>query len=264
MRIRILPYKQGSRSAKALSEALNARVLKLVGSTFKPKTSDVVINWGFAPAGHAALAPIPLITGGYGCANILNPRHVVHTATNKLDFFNLMTEAGHGDIIPPYWSNKNEVPEDQFPIVCRTILSGHSGAGIVLADGGDDLVDAPLYTKYIKKEDEYRVHVGKLSDGTFNAFAIQRKARRLDHDSPNWRIRNHSNGFVFVRQGFVTPNSVTQVALTALEATGLDFGAVDVIYNKQTDKAYVLEVNSAPGLEGQTVTDYANFFKGRL
>lgn len=261
MRIRILPYKQGSRSAKALAEALNARVLKLIGSTFKRKTSDVIINWGLAPAGHPVLAPGILNTEP---CQVLNTRSDVQRATNKLDFFNLMTEAGHGDIIPPYWSNKNEVPEDQFPIVCRTILSGHSGAGIVLADGGNDLVDAPLYTKYIKKEDEYRVHVGKLSDGTFDAFATQRKARRLDHDSPNWRIRNHSNGFVFVRQGFVTPNSVTQVALTALEATGLDFGAIDILWNQQQQKAYVLEVNTAPGLEGQTVTDYANFFKGRI
>jgi D-alanine-D-alanine ligase-like ATP-grasp enzyme len=36
----------------------------------------------------------------------------------------------------------------------------------------------------------------------------------------------------------------------------LDFGAVDVIYNRAQDKAYVLEVNTAPGLEGSTLDNY--------
>lgn len=253
MRVRILPYKQGSRSAFALAGALNARVLKLVGSTFVPKTTDLIIRWGAAPETQYQNPP-----------QVLNPRDNVIRASNKLEFFNLIKESGLADFIPPYWSNKNEVPDDQYPIVCRTVLSGHSGAGIVLANDCDDLVDAPLYTKYIKKEHEYRVHVGRLPDGTCSAFATQRKARRAGYENPNWQIRNHSNGFVYVRQGFVTPSVVTEAAIEVFKVTGLDFGAVDVIYNKQADKAYVLEVNTAPGLEGQTVQDYANFFKGWL
>jgi D-alanine-D-alanine ligase-like ATP-grasp enzyme len=46
--------------------------------------------------------------------------------------------------------------------------------------------------------------------------------------------------------------------------TGLDFGAVDVIWNAQKEKPYVLEINTAPGLEGQTIADYAAFFSGDL
>jgi D-alanine-D-alanine ligase-like ATP-grasp enzyme len=41
----------------------------------------------------------------------------------------------------------------------------------------------------------------------------------------------------------------------------LDFGAVDVIWNEKQQRAYVLEVNTAPGLEGQTVDDYARGIK---
>ena len=42
----------------------------------------------------------------------------------------------------------------------------------------------------------------------------------------------------------------------AIKALGLDFGAVDIIYNEAEDQHYVLEVNTAPGLEGTTLQKY--------
>jgi glutathione synthase/RimK-type ligase-like ATP-grasp enzyme len=46
--------------------------------------------------------------------------------------------------------------------------------------------------------------------------------------------------------------------LAAVSALGLDFGAVDIIWNEREDKCYVLEVNTAPGLQGSTLENYAN------
>ena len=43
-RIRILPYRQGSKSAKALAEALGGKVLKLENSSFIPREGDLIIN----------------------------------------------------------------------------------------------------------------------------------------------------------------------------------------------------------------------------
>ena len=72
-------------------------------------------------------------------------------------------------------------------VVARTILNGNSGAGIVLVENEEQLVDAPLYTVYIPKKQEYRVHVfrGQVLD-------VQRKARKQDvpDDEVNWKIRN--------------------------------------------------------------------------
>jgi glutathione synthase/RimK-type ligase-like ATP-grasp enzyme len=42
-------------------------------------------------------------------------------------------------------------------------------------------------------------------------------------------------------------------------ALGLDFGAVDIIQD-DGGNFYVLEVNTAPGLEGQTIKSYAEGF----
>jgi hypothetical protein len=249
MRYRVLPYKQGSRSARSLADALGGKVLKLQNSTFQAYADDVIIGWGN--------------TIHSGWQHMLNKPEYVKEVTNKLTFFNLM-KADNEDIIPEFWTNKDDITDDKFPIVCRTILNGHSGAGIVVADCRDDLVECSLYTRYVKKKDEYRVHVGRTTSGSEDNYvyiSIQRKARRADCPDPDWRVRNHSNGFVFVRNEVHPPESVVAAARRTLEATGLYFGAVDIGWNSQTEKATVYEVNTAPGLEGQTIEDYANYFR---
>jgi glutathione synthase/RimK-type ligase-like ATP-grasp enzyme len=255
VRYRILPYRQGSKSAKALAEALGGKVLLLEGSKFVPKSDDVIINWGnVGNINGVLLQHLDMLE---------NDPCVIRRASNKRAFFQLMQEAGHDAIIPAFWTSRQNIPDDAFPIVCRTSLAGHSGDGIVLSDSPAGLVDAPLYVQYIKKEQEYRVHIGKKGD-SYVTIAVQRKARNSsvpDH-AVNWRVRNHANGFVFVREGFTAPAAVIDAARLALGASGLDFGAVDVIWNSHQERAYVLEINTAPGLEGQTVTDYANFFGG--
>ena len=155
-----------------------------------------------------------------------------------------------------------------FTVVERHILNGNSGAGIRLVEPvkpGEDMNEelnaiqkAPLYVKYVPKKQEYRIHVcgGEAVD-------IQRKARRKDveDDAINWKIRNHDNGFIFARnEDGITPPDVIKQAVDAVKVLGLDFGAVDVIFNDKEQKAYVLEVNTAPGLAGETLQGYLRRF----
>jgi glutathione synthase/RimK-type ligase-like ATP-grasp enzyme len=195
---------------------------------------------------------------------MLNHPKALEETTNKLAFFQRVTAEGLGDLIPPYWTNKEDIPDEAFPIVCRTILNSHSGRGIVIADSRDDLVDAPLFTKYIKKRDEYRIHLGCPFRPPWEEsiiISVQQKRRRLDAENPDWRVRNHANGFIYARENVNPPECVIYAAKTVFnKCTELDFGAVDVIYNAKQDRAYVLEINSAPGLEGQTLQDYAEYF----
>lgn len=247
-----------------MADALGGKVLKLAGGKYKYRNGDVLINWGhsldtIAHADIQRLAGLDHILNGYeidGHSEI----NKIKRASNKLNFFNLM-KASDPEIIPRFWTNQQEIPEDAYPIVCRTVLAGHSGEGIVIADSPADLVPAPLYVEYKKKKDEYRVHCGKTADGT-KIIAVQRKARRSGAEVVNWKVRNLANGFVFVRNNVNPPPCVIGAAIKSFEASSLDFGAIDVIYNSQTEKAYVLEINTAPGLEGQTITDYASFFTG--
>ena len=90
-----------------------------------------------------------------------------------------------------------------------------------------------IHSDFIKQH-EYRIHVGKLPNGETSIISIQRKARREGFENPNWQVRNHNNGFVFVRGGVNPPQQVLDASTLALTATGLDFGAVDVIWNERT------------------------------
>lgn len=244
MKFRVYPYKQGSAGAKALAVALDGKVLKLEGSKWKPKAGDVVINWGSGKVPQ------------FGPAKVLNPN--TNDASCKLASFKRMKE---NDVrVPDFTEARDEAEAMRFPVVCRTKLRGHSGDGIVIANNKEELVNAPLYTQYVKKKDEYRVHV--LGQ---QAFFIQRKARKLDNENPNWQIRNLAGGFVFVEvEEKDVPRDVIDQALAAVRALGLDFGGVDIMWNENEGKAYVLEINTACGLEERTADRYKQAFVDHL
>jgi D-alanine-D-alanine ligase-like ATP-grasp enzyme len=67
---------------------------------------------------------------------------------------------------------------------------------------------------------------------------------------------------VFCRENFSPVDIVDNAALGAVSALGLDFGAVDVKCNRQGTRAAVLEVNTAPGLQGTTLRKYAEALMG--
>jgi len=250
-RVRVLPYQMYSQGAKTLAKALGVKRLRTSESRYKPRTGDVIINWGNS-TGLPSLYATDTI-------RVLNRPHYLKYVADKLRFFQKVGEED-ASIIPSFWTEPESIPADAYPIVCRTVLNGHSGSGIVMANSPDDLVPAPLYVQYVRKKDEYRVHVG-LINGEPSVFSVQKKVRRLEHDNPNWQIRNHGNGFNYARNDIEPPEQVLEVARKALAISGLDFGAVDVIWNEKKERAYVLEINTAPGLVGTTTEDYVSFFR---
>lgn len=245
----LFPYKMGSQGCKNLAQALGIKRIRKQGK-FKGRPNKLVINWGNA-ADHPEVAK----------CQVLNPPAAVNKAGNKLLAFQAMEK--NDDIHIPRFTQDREEAEgwvnDGYQVVARTVLRGHSGEGIVLVSNVEEMVDAPLYVQYIRKIQEYRVHVfqGK-------PFDVQRKARRkdVDDDNVNWQVRNHHNGFIFAREGVELPEAALNQAVLAVEALGLDFGAVDLIYNKQDEKYFVLEINTAPGLTGTTLENYTEVFNG--
>jgi len=246
MKIKIYPYKQGSVGAKNLSNELGCRVLKRVGSKYKHRDEDLIINWGAVDC--------PFVG-----AKVANQPEAIKNASNKLTAFQKMEEANVN--IPDFWTTSANIPAEAYPVMCRTVLNGHSGRGIVVANDPNEVVPAPLYTRYVKKKDEYRIHCFRKPGEETSIISIQRKAKRHGEENVDFKVRNLANGFVYVRDGVQPPRAVLEESKKALEALGLAFGAVDVIWNDHQRKAYVLEINTAPGLEGQTIKDYANAFR---
>lgn len=144
-------------------------------------------------------------------------------------------------------------------VVARGKLQGHSGEGIEILENREAIENcrARLYTRYFKAKDEYRVHVM-----AGNVIDIQQKRKRAEvaAEDANYRVRSHANGFNFCRDGVELPVCCTDASIAAVKALGLDFGAVDIRFNAKTGECAVMEVNTAPGLEGTTIEVYSRAF----
>ncbi len=254
--MKLYPYLPASESAKALAQALGVRRLKHHGpqirAGFRRDSQQagrgrLIINWGATNA--------PRLEGYAG--TIINKPADVAKASNKLTAFNILQ--GCNVSIPEFTTDKTIAQEwttEGNTVYCRTVLSGHSGVGIVIGTNTENIADAPLYTKNVKAKYEFRVHVmnGKIID-------FQQKKKRQGFEGGVSGIRNHANGWVFCREGVVLPQEAEKQAIKAVEALGLDFGAVDIGYNERHNKAYVYEVNTAPGLEGTSLAKYTKAIK---
>lgn len=246
--MKIYPYNQYSGSAKALAKAMNIRRIRHTG--VKPVSTDIVINWG---AGRVKRL--------INCFGYLNKPEAVRIAANKLHTFKVLD--GHCPI-PEFTPLKDEAVKwlaDGSIVVERHTLTGHSGEGIRLVHKDDEnhalSDDAKLYVKYIPKKHEFRLHV--FHD---KVFFIQRKARNLDvkDEDVNWQVRNHGNGFIYAHENVDVPDVAKQAAIMAVKLLGLDFGAVDMIYNERKNTYFTLEINTACGLQGETLNKYVEIF----
>lgn len=248
-RVRMLRHGP-SRGARELRRALGVKAVRFVRTKFRPRPGDVVLNWGCAED------PFP----GAGVQWINNPASVAR-AQNKLLAYQDFLRAGVPH--PTFTEDSAEAAQwlrDGRDVVVRRLLRGSAGRGIVLKTAaewnndmgyGVELPNAPLYTQYVKKADEYRVHV---VNGT--VIDIQQKRRRHGQDAVCNQIRNASNGWVYCRQEIECPDVVTEAAIAAVNCLGLTFGAADIGYNRYHQAATVYEVNTAPGLEGSTIESY--------
>jgi len=85
---------------------------------------------------------------------------------------------------------------------------------------------------------------------------VAQKKRKVGHENRDNQIRNHANGWVFAQPTAAVPDDVLSEAIKAVEYLGLDFGAVDIIVGRDDGKPYVLEVNTSPGLQGETTLKF--------
>ena len=240
----IYPYNLYSKSAKALSDSLSDVRCKRVreNGNYSYHDNHVVINWGN-----------PRYPNWWNQNNyIVNKPKFVENAQNKHKSFGAMLD----NVRIPAFTTEKEYAEgwihNDRVAVARTLLRGCGGRGIQLVDDVDNLPDCALYTRYVKKSDEYRIHIFM---GTI-IFA-QKKMLRNESTGNNFQIRNYDNGWIFGSKNIAIPQDVVEQALLAVNALNLDFGAVDVGWQESSQKAFVYEVNTAPALEGTTLRLYS-------
>lgn len=255
-----------SDSVNALKAAMAEQGVELVkirrtASTFRGRAGDLIINYGSSDIALDVM----------GRATVINHPTVIAGASNKANSFRKFQEAGVKTV---EWTTDGEQAQvwlDNGDMVyARKRLQGHSGEGIEISfsnpagvgDAGDvpvssTLPSAPLYTKAILSERrEFRIHVMK---GVITY--VQQKRRRDGYrDEPSYSnlVRNHHTGWIYATQNAEVCEEAKREAIKAINALGLDYGAVDVITRR--GEAWVLEVNTAPGMSGTNLETYTENF----
>jgi len=112
-------------------------------------------------------------------------------------------------------------------------------------------------TKPINKDREYRVHVfGNEVIGVYEKIPtegeITESSIMKDHNSKfnkcNLQMKLRCN------------EEAQAMCVKAVKALDLDFGGVDIIRERDTNKFYIVEVNSSPSLNSYNINKYIEKF----
>jgi glutathione synthase/RimK-type ligase-like ATP-grasp enzyme len=218
---------------------------------YRPRRKDIVLNWGFCGVA-------PVLENGNNFT-ILNKPIAVDRASDKKATLRFLKQNNVPHV--KFHLNKDNAIEsckNGNIIYCRTLTRGKEGKGIVLARKPEEVVDAKLYTEYFKNDTEYRIHVFNdevidfVQKKSMSSARMAEKGITKGLDSDH--IRNMKKGWSFCRQGVEIKDHVKQTAIDAVNALELDFGAVDIAYNSESDECVVLEINTAPGNKRGTTT----------
>lgn len=192
----------------------------------------------------------------------LNTRDAIALAANKQRTLRHLQQAGIR--VPELATNKNAAQEF---LTAGHVLVGrpdyHQGGSdfrIIrnLSDLRNDTTSSH-WTVLYDKSSEWRIHVfrgevigasKKISDG-------------VEHRIRNQYARNHTNGWRFFKVDVNNlQDRIKELAVDAVAALGLDFGAVDIILSSNPRRYYVLEVNTAPSLEENSTifNTYLDYF----
>lgn len=228
---------RASTGARDLAQAINAArpgAARRVRNLDRVRAGDTVVSWG---------AGTPAVPAGVRVINGVTP-------ISKLTELRTLKEAG---VRVPEFSPTRPVEADGW--LARA--SDHVG--------GDDLLHPPprpsFWTRWENLSNEFRVHVFKRRDGSFVSVRSGQKYPRAGVRQHPW-IRSWDAGWHLLydeqaQRDLDRLKGCRDAARAAVNALGLDFGAVDVGWVSRLAKPIVLEVNRAPGNEGQTSVIYA-------
>lgn len=142
-------------------------------------------------------------------------------------------------------------------VFARMYLNASCGKGIIVRQPGAEppfnvMGYAPVYTLYKKKKREFRVHVFKDQ-----VVAVVEKRRKAGWEGvQDTKIRNLANGYVFCQEVLNEPPGLRELAIKAAALSPSDFRGVDIGYNEKKDELFVIEINSAPGIQGSNIGKY--------
>lgn len=232
------------KTGKTLARLLGLKAISGFESCARVGQPDKLIRWGNSD--DIVISPPPTLT--------LNSAEAVRQAGNKRRALEILAAANVA--VPKFVTSA--------PAIGRK-TSHQQGLDIRVYGENELLVGSDYYLEIIPSEREYRVHVvqGKVictqlkvpENNQVECYLHQQGVAHADC----LHLRNHSRGWRFKR---IQPRDrLSKVAISAVQALGLDFGAADIIKDSRDGKYKVLEVNTAPALELTTLDRYVEEFR---
>lgn len=189
---------------------------------------------------------------GYDNLQVNSPAAIIASA-NKFSSFMALSE---NKVTIPRFYLASKIDEIEFPVLARRNYH-KQGRDIILCSNREEASNAlhsnrNYFVEFIEARAEYRVHC--INNEVVKIF---RKVRRDSVTSDFIRCARFGWGFYNIdsEQDWLEP--MKNKALKSLEVLGLYFGAVDVIHSVD-HKFVVLEVNSAPALNTETLILYTD------
>lgn len=197
----------------------------------------------------------------WGCTSYLsskityNNRNAIRNASNKLKARKILKE--NNIDIPKTWTN---IDNCEFPLIARPKY--HYGAkNFYYCENLYELKravakGAEYFSEFYPKTREFRIHAchGKILICCEKFVEDKsRKAWNLRKGGGEWKALRWSN----------IPSNIAKLSIDAVQALGLDYGAVDILAEPNKDgykDAVVCEVNTAPRLGEYSASRYAEYF----
>lgn len=212
------------------TDALTNLVLKKILKNKRVRNSDIVIRYG----NSTSMTP--------RCTLEINTPQAVHNASNKLVMLQTLI------------ANDIKVPLNTTNFNAESLDSLRNEEGFFFVRGSNNSVRYDNTTRYgdqyvtkeIKNKREYRVHVfdGKIM-GVYRKQPNNETDKLLKADNCHFH-RCVMDNTKFGQEGI-------DLSIKAVQAVGLMFGGVDIVYDKTTKKYTILEVNSSPSLNSANI-----------
>lgn len=181
----------------------------------------------------------------------INPKSLIHTCSNKLRFSELMLK--NNLFAPKFIQDFTNI---SFPCVVRSTLTGYGGEGIYMVKNEDDLRkiyrNGYWWTKFVPMQSEFRVHI---ANG--NIVKLFKKILKEDH-TEDMPIRNLKSCHFSLQNTEDKYSKLKELVTEISKIFGNKyFMALDVGWNTERKEYFIIEGNSAPGLNELTAEIYA-------
>lgn len=282
-------------TGKKLAESLN-----LQGTKVKPTNltaNDIVIGWGTKTKVNVDFGPAKVINHPN---NIRINRNKFDSLkkmyTNNALASSIAKFIKHDDALDAV--NNGHI---NLPLIGRTNYhQGGKGFWLCLTKNHVSRAineGAYYFQEFIDIKNEYRLHVAfgnvihavrKVENVSEDSWTNQRKEKINDYANknnvdlnadtldyilkilfkeavlPDRIIRSNRKGWKFSSVNLNNvPAALKNMAIKAVEVSGLDFGAVDCCISESNDP-FIIEINSGPGLQGTSLQKYIDAFSKKI